>query len=85
MGTPAERERIAVLEDQLEGAVQPFGTHDGNEYGDGACELYFYGPDADRLYDAIAPLLEDVPDGSFVLKRRGGPDVATTRIALPLR
>jgi hypothetical protein len=85
MGTPEERERISTLEDRLENAVQPFGMHDGNEYGEGACELYFYGPDADRLYQAIAPILEDVPDGSFVLKRSGGPDVEPTRIALPDR
>ena len=39
----------------------------------------------DPAYQAIAPILEDVPDGSFVLKRSGGPDVEPTRIALPDR
>jgi hypothetical protein len=54
-------ERLFELEDQLERAIeaQGVGEFDGNEIAvDGSDgTLYMYGPDADRLFAAIRPVL----------------------------
>ena len=67
------------LEARLETAIAAAkaGEYDGNEIAvDGSDgSLYMYGPDADRLADAIRPLLEAAPfmKGAKVTKRYGPP------------
>ena len=53
---------LFALEDQLEQAINNAGVGelDGNEVAaDGSDgSLYMYGPDADRLFEAVRPILE---------------------------
>ena len=74
-GTEAEREAIFALEDRLTYAIERAraGELDGNEFGGGECTLYMYGPDADRLYNAIVPVLQMNPlaRGGYAIKRYG--------------
>lgn len=68
------------LEDALESALAATGAgqYDGNEVAidgrDGY--LYLYGPDADRLYEAVAAILkrEAFMRGARVKKRYGPPE-----------
>ena len=77
-GTPEERQRLAKLEERLEGSIKKAraGEFDGNEFGDGECVWYMYGPDADVLYRAVEGVIREAATqaGSFVLKRRGAAD-----------
>jgi hypothetical protein len=54
-GLTEEREAVFRLEDRLESLIDghQVGQFDGNEFGAGEVVLYCYGPDADRLFDAI--------------------------------
>jgi hypothetical protein len=70
------------LEEQLMEAIKKSGAgeFDGNDVGQGQAVLYMYGPDADALYEAVAPVLH----GSGLLKggtviRRYGPPAEGTR------
>ena len=49
------------------------GELDGNEFGQGECVIYMYGPDADVLYGAIEPAMtrSSHAQGGFVIKRYG--------------
>ncbi len=60
------------------------GEFDGNLIGEDLGVLYLYGPDADRLWQEIEPLVRDatLPGGTYVLKRAGPPGDAETRIDL---
>ena len=74
-GSPGERKTIQALEDQLLLAINgaSAGEFDGDEFGGGECVLYMYGPDADRLYGAIEPILKAAPAGlrGYAIKRYG--------------
>ncbi|TGQ17163.1 MULTISPECIES: hypothetical protein [unclassified Mesorhizobium] len=74
-GTPQERQSIQVLEDQLHQAVSDAGVgeFDGDEFGGGRCTLYLYGPDAEKLFIAIEPVLKSssAAVGGYVIKRFG--------------
>ena len=74
-GSPDERKAIEVLEDQIQFAIDEAsaGEFDGNEFGGGECVLFTYGPDADRLYRVIEPLLKAAPAaaGGYAIKRYG--------------
>jgi hypothetical protein len=76
-GTPNERAAIYKLSDDLAGAIERAGVgdFDGDEFGGGTCVLYMYGPDADRLWDAVAPTLRASPSttGGHAIKRYGEP------------
>ena len=54
-GTPSEGEAIYELEDKLEEEIEQHsvGEYDGHGFGEGYAEIFMYGPDADKLYDAI--------------------------------
>ncbi|HWA20574.1 MAG TPA: hypothetical protein VG757_16430 [Devosia sp.] len=75
MGSEAEREAIFALEDRLAAAIEEpgLGEFDGNEFGGGECTLYFYGPDADRIYSALVPILQmnSLARGGHAIKRYG--------------
>ena len=76
MGSTEERRRIVALEDQLSDAIKnsAAGEFDGDEYGDGVCTIYMYGPSAERLF-AVIPILKKFHAlaGSYVTKRYGKP------------
>ena len=60
------------------------GELDGNMIGGDEAIIYLYGRDADRVYDAIAPVLGclALPHGTVVVKRYGGPGAKTVRVPL---
>ncbi len=79
-GTPDEVKAMHALQDDLDRAIRAAaaGELDGDEFGGGYCVIYMYGPDAEKLWDAIAPVLETRPflEGSHAMKRPGPPGVA---------
>ena len=66
MDRPKKREAVRDLERRLERAIQAdaAGEFDGDEFGGNKCVLYMYGPDADRLFETIEPMLKSVPVAS---------------------
>lgn len=70
-------QRLFALENKIEEAIarSQVGELDGNEVAvDGSDGfLYLYGPDADKLFEAIAPALRDAPflQGAEVKMRYG--------------
>jgi len=60
------------------------GEFDGDLIGEDLGVLYLYGPDADRLWDAIEGEVESasLPGGSYVVKRYGDPGDPETRVDL---
>ena len=72
--------RLFALEERLESALSgsAIGEYDGNEIATDGSDgfLYLYGPDADRLFDAIEPVLRATPfmRGAQVTKRYGPPE-----------
>ena len=80
-GTHEERDAVHRLSDRLADAIaiHAAGEFDDDEFGDGKCVLYMYGPDANRLFEAIAPALKDqrrFVNGRIV--RRFGPPGSRT-------
>jgi hypothetical protein len=86
MGSPDERARIVALENRLSDAIKDSaaGEFDGDEYGDGVCTIYMYGPSADRLLTVTLPIFKKfrAPTGSYVTKRYGKPGAKQERISL---
>ena len=74
-GSPEEHDVLQALEDQIAQAIEDAeaGEFDGNLFGQGECMLYTYGPDADRLFAAIEPVLKSCPlaSGGYAIKRYG--------------
>jgi hypothetical protein len=85
-GTVEEREIVMKLGDRLAGLVEESGAgeYDGDEYGGGYCTFYFYGPEANILYEAIRPTLEQrkYRRGSYAIKRFGPPGSKEERFDL---
>ena len=83
-------DRIFELEDQLAKAVEgaSAGQLDGNEIAvDGRDNLfYLYGPDADKMYTAIEPVLlsSELLSQAKVLLRYGPPGIDTRQKAVTL-
>ena len=75
MGSPEERATIMKLQDEVTAAIDAAGVgeFDGDEWGGNECVLYMYGEDADRLFDAVHPVIAKLPprSGSYAIKRRG--------------
>jgi hypothetical protein len=86
MGDAAERKRISIVEDQLSDAIKKSGAgeFDGDEFGEGVCTIYIYGPSAERLYSVARPILERFhpPAGSYIIKRYGKPGSKQDRIEI---
>ena len=80
-GTPAERQHFMSFEPRIDETLRQSGAgvFDGNEFGDGECVWYMYGPDADAVFAAVEEIVREARprDGSFVIKRRGPPGQAT--------
>lgn len=85
-GAESEREAIFYLEDLLVDAIDNagLGEFDGNEFGGGECTLYMYGRDADRMFNAISPILAStrLSRGGHAVKRYGP---ATDPLAMEVR
>jgi hypothetical protein len=60
------------------------GEFDGNEIGGGTARLFFYGPDASKLFLLIEPILQEYPmcHNARVILRRGGPGSPQTEFQL---
>jgi len=71
---------LFALEERLEAeiAANSVGEYDGNEIAVDGSEgtLYMYGPDADRLFQTVHPILESVPfmKGAIARLRYGPPE-----------
>jgi hypothetical protein len=74
-GSDEKRESINKLQDELADSIEQVGggEYDGDEFGEGECVLFMYGPDADILFETIEPILRRSPDakGGFAIKRYG--------------
>jgi hypothetical protein len=85
-GAPVERDRIFALEEELDAAIENAGAgeFDGNEFGGGECILFMYGPSADRLFQAVEPVLRASPSsrGGYAVKRYGEPGAREVRVEL---
>ena len=76
-GDEAEREAIFDLENDIAEAIEGCGAEfDGNEFGGGECTLYMYGENADRMFNAIQPVLaaSTLSRGGQAKKRYGEAD-----------
>src|ERR1700730_1390420 len=84
-----EQYDLATLEDELIAAIEKehLGEFDGNEMGPAQTALYPYGPDANRLFKGIEPLLLATPlcQNARVVIRRGGPGAPSTEVRLPFQ
>ena len=73
---------LSTLEDQLIEVIgkNGVGELDGNETGPMETTIYTYGPDADRLYEIIEPVLVTYPlcENARVVIRHGGPGAPQT-------
>ena len=83
-GSEEERDGLFELEDRLEQRIieNDAGELDGNEFGEGYCILYMYGPNADNLKKSIFQILKEaeLPTGSYLIKRYGMPGAREKRI-----
>jgi hypothetical protein len=74
-GSTEEREAIHELEDELSDAIADAGVgeFDGDDFGMGESILYMYGPDADKLFGVVQPLLQKsaLSKGGYAIKRYG--------------
>ena len=77
---------LSALEDQLIAAIaaNKAGELDGNEVGDGETTIFTYGPEAEKLYRAMEPVLRGYPlcQNARVIIRKGGPGSPQTEIRL---
>lgn len=85
-GSEDEVEEIRLLGDDCDEAVRDAraGEFEGEEFGDATCVLVFSGPDADALWNAVAPVVRSsrVSRGGHVVQRFGGPGARETRAAI---
>ena len=51
-GSSSEREGLFAMQDEMACAIRHAGVgeFDGDEFGEGECVLFMYGPNADRLF-----------------------------------
>ena len=86
MGNTEDFKQLSALEDKLGNKLRDLnlGEDDGNEVGDGFFEIFLYGPDADKIFDAIKPLIQTLPprQGSYAIKRYGAPGAKQAKVEL---
>ncbi|QDL91471.1 hypothetical protein FDP22_06545 [Paroceanicella profunda] len=77
MGSPDEIAALMAVGDRLGVFLEGDGSgeFDGDEYGEGTFVIYLYGPDADRLFAAVEPMLRAEPlvQGCRAVKCHGDP------------
>lgn len=81
-----EKYDVSTLEDQLQEVIQSkkLGEYDGNEFGPEETVLYMYGPDAERLFAGIEPVLRAYPlckEGVAII-RSGPPGAPERKVSL---
>ena len=85
-GSFEDREAAFALEDRLEEVLSETDEieYDGHEFGGGWCKLYFYGPEAKRIADALRPALRsrELAAGSTLVLRFGPPGAREKRLRL---
>ena len=83
--------KLFQLEDKLDKAISAAkaGIYDGNEMATDGSDgfLYMYGPDADRLFAVVKPILEQTPfmKGATVTKQYGPPGEGTREVTLVIQ
>lgn len=60
-GTDEERQALVATEDRIIEVLGSTGELDGNEFGDSRCRFYLYGPDANAIWDKVAPVVAEAP------------------------
>lgn len=83
-GTEEERNAVHQFTNRLDSVIQESkaGVFDGDEFGNGECGLFMYGPSADRLFEVVLPLLKDWEPlkGGYAIKRYGAPPDEQERV-----
>src|ERR1700682_5448218 len=81
-----EKYDLATLEEQLQEVIEreKLGEYDGNEFGDRVVTLYMYGPDAEKLFAGIKPVLQAYPlaKNASVIIRKGEPSAVQREIRI---
>lgn len=76
-GTDTERASIHEFTSILDKVIKESGQgfFDGDEFGEGEASLYMYGPNADKLFKVVEPLLRNWEPlkGGYAIKRYGAP------------
>lgn len=82
-----EQNDLSTIEDRLIAALagKGVGEFDGNETGPSGTTLYLYGPDAERLFSLIEPVLLGYPlcRNARAVIRKGGPGAPQREVHLP--
>lgn len=79
------QKQISKITDDMEVELENIGAeYDGDEYGDDECNLYFYGPDAEQIFDIVSRDIKKVALRPIRLKLRFG-DVEDTEAKEELR
>ena len=76
---------LAELEERLVDAIEPTGIGEltGDEFGEGTVTISLYGPDLDRLWAKVQPILETYDARpAYAELRDGGPDQPAQRVDL---
>ncbi len=86
MDGSCQPDEVYALEDQLERVIQDgrLGEFDGNEFGPDETTLFMYGPDAERLFAGIEPVLRAHPlcHGARAVIREGQPGTEARQVLL---
>jgi hypothetical protein len=84
--TSREQQRLFALEDRCMRALYESGAGDldTNELDRGFFAIRFQGRDADAMTAVLAPMMGDVPRGSYLAVRRGPYGTAEDRVDLPV-
>lgn len=74
-GSSSERVGLFEVQEQMASAIREAGAgeFDGDEMGEGECVLFMYGPNADRLFEAVQAVLKSskLAAGGYAIKRYG--------------
>mgnify|MGYP007085783896 CR=1 FL=1 len=57
-GTPAQHQEIERLEHKIAELLPAKSGLDGDEFGEGICTIYLYGPSAEEIFEAIETVLK---------------------------
>jgi hypothetical protein len=86
-----EHGKLFDFEDALSDAISAasVGEFDGNDLGGGECTFYMYGPDADKLFTAIQPVIstyQELVAGGHALLRYGPPEdgIREVKVEIPI-
>lgn len=82
--TTREQQKAFALENSLMRALDEAGAgeHDTNSLEKGYLAMRMVGDDADAIAAVIVPLLDDVPEGSYLALRRGPAGTGEDRVEL---